>query len=127
MRWQALLTIASTILASSAAAQAQEAEIGYPEGSLAYQAITSANYAAAEARLRKETRVNRDDPALLLNYGHVLAKTGRPADAARMFERAAAADEIELILADGRVINSREAARRALQRVSVGGPEDQER
>lgn len=127
MRVRALFTVASAILAWSGPVQAQEAEIGYPEGSLAYEAITNANYAAAEAQLRKETRVRRDDPALLLNYGHVLAKTGRTADAAKMFERAAAADEIALILADGRVISSREAARRALQRVSVGGPEDQER
>lgn len=123
MRAKALLTLGSGLLLWSAQAQAQEAEIGYPQGSLAYEAITAANYDAAESRLSKEMRVKRDDPALLLNYGHVLAKKGRLADAAKMFERAAEARDIKLVLADGRVMSSREAARRALQRVSVGGPE----
>ena len=126
MRVQSLLVVAAgTALACSPLA-AQSTEIGYPQGSLALDAIAQADYAAAERKLRKEFRVSQDDPARLINHGHVLAKTGRLADAARMFEKAAAAEDVELVLADGRVMSSREAARRALMLVSMGGPETQE-
>jgi hypothetical protein len=62
----------------------------------------------------------------LINYGHVLLKTGRYAEAALTFEQASKAQDVELILADGRVMSSREAARRALQATSVGGPSAEE-
>lgn len=127
MRVHALLAAVSGTVLWCSPAQAQDSEIGYPRGSLAYEAITTADYSAAESQLSKESRIRRNDPALLLNYGHVLAKTGRLADAAKMFEQAAAAPDIRLVLADGRVMSSREAARRALQRVSVGGPETPDR
>ncbi len=51
-----------------------------------------------EAQLRKEVRVPRDEPARLINHGHVLAKTGRMAEAAKRFEKAMRAEEVELIL-----------------------------
>ncbi len=120
--------VATCIAAVTAApASAQQAEIGYPKGSLAYKAIAAGDYGRAEARLKAEVRIARDDPARLINQGHVFAKTGRLAEAARQFRKAMEADEIELILADGRVMSSREAARRALQSVSVGGPDGDER
>ncbi len=126
------MRIHSTMLAAIAAvsatgASAQPPEIGYPRGALAAEAIAAADYARAEAQLRNEFRIPDDDPARLINFGHVLAKTGRLADAARMFEEAAAAEDVELILKDGRIIGSREAARRALMTVSVGGPAESER
>ena len=122
MRVQILLGSAM-LIAAVAPATAEEAEIGYPEGSLAFKAIAAQDYAKAEMQLRKEVRIPRDDPGRLINQGHVLAKTGRIADAAKLFEKAIEADEVELILADGRVMSSREAAQRALMSVSVGGPD----
>lgn len=127
MKGPTQIAAALGLVAWSGHAHAQDAEIGYPQGSLAYEAITSANYAEAESRLAKESQVRGDDPAYLLNFGHVLAKTGRLAEAAAMFERAARARDVNLVLADGRVMSSREAARRALQSVSVGGPEPSDR
>lgn len=123
MRLQSLLASAALIGAAAVPATAQRAEIGYPKGSLAFEAIAAEDYAAAEVQLSNEVRIPRDDPARLINHGHVLAKTGRMAEAARAYQQALQADEVELILADGRVMNSREAAERALQSVSVGGPE----
>ena len=119
-----LLIAASGIALAMSPATAQSNEIGYPSGSLALEAIADADYAAAERKLRGEFRVAEDDPARLINHGYVLAKIGRAADAARMFEKAAAAEDVELLLADGRVMSSREAARRALVGVSIGGPEE---
>ena len=123
---QFLFASAILMVAAAAPAAAEEAEIGYPKGSLAYQAITAQDYAKAERQLRKEVRIPQDDPGRLINHGHVLVKTGRMADAARAFQKAMEAEEVELILADGRVMNSREAAERALMSVSVGGPESRD-
>jgi Flp pilus assembly protein TadD len=110
----------------ASAAVAEPIEIDYPKGSLGFGAISAADYARAEAQLRGELRVSRQDPAWLINYGHVLLKTGRYAEAALTFEQASKAQDVELILADGRVMSSREAARRALQATSVGGPSAEE-
>ncbi len=120
-----ILAAAGLVAVTAAPAGAEQAEIGYPKGSLAYKAIVTADYVRAESQLNKEVRIPRDDPARLINHGQVLAKTGRLAEAATLFRKAMAADEIELILADGRVMSSREAARRALQSVSVGGPREE--
>lgn len=109
------MSFALCVVAAGAPAQAQQYEIGYPKGSLAYEDLVSLDYASAERRLRHDMRVPADDPAKLINYGRVLAKTGRTAEAAALFQRALGADEIELILADGNVVSSREAARRALR------------
>lgn len=126
MRAYSLLAASALTFAAASPAMAGDSEINYPKGSLAYDAIAAADYEQAEDRLRKEVRVPRDDPARLINHGYVLAKTGRMAEAAKLFEKASQVEEIELILADGRVMSSREAALKALQSVSVGGPESEE-
>lgn len=115
------------LLAFAISPAAAQAEVNYPNGSLAYEAIAAKDYHRADTQLRKEVRVPKDDPARLINHGHVMAKTGRLADAARLFEKALNAEEIELILADGTVMSSRDAARKALESVSVGGPESPDR
>lgn len=102
------------IAAAAAPAAAKDYEIGYPKNSLAYRALVQNDLAKAETQLRRDARVSQDDPAKLINLGQVLAQTGRGAEAERMFQAAMSADEVDLILADGRTINSREAARRAL-------------
>jgi len=96
---------------------AQDREIGYPAGSLAYNAMVDGDYARAEQQLREDNRVDRNDPARLINLGQVLAKTGRASEAAILFAQAMRGEDIELVLADGRVMSSREAARRALETV----------
>lgn len=121
MRALSIIFVAVVAATAASAAPAQKAEIGYPKNSLAYGAIAAADYGRAETQLRNEVRIPRSDPGRLINWGHVLAKTGRLAEAADAFRKAMAADEVELILADGRVMSSREAARHALLSVSVGG------
>lgn len=123
MMLKPLATVAVLASVASAPVSAQPVEIGYPERSLGFSAIAANDLGTAEAQLRKEFRIPRDDPARLINYGYVLAKTGRVAEAAKMFEQAAQADEVELVLASGRTMSSRDAALLALRAVSVGGPE----
>lgn len=114
MRGHILGVVLISALAWAAPVAAQESEIGYPAGSLAYDAMISGDYSRAEQQLRNDNRVARNDPARLINLGQVLAKTGRSAEAADLFTQAMNGEEIELILADGRSMSSREAARRAL-------------
>lgn len=116
MRATMLLSLVAIGAAANAApASAQTREIEYPKGSLAYEALLAADYERAEEQLRNDRRVHRNDPARLLNYGLVLAKTGRPAEARKLFEQTLAEDEIELILADGRTLGSHAVAREGLR------------
>ena len=94
-------------------AAAQQAEIGYPAGSLGFDAIMKADYAAAERQIR-ESGLSKYDAGRALNLGFVLAKTGRQEQAAKQFLRVLAEDEVELILADDSSMGSHDAARRAL-------------
>lgn len=89
-------------------------EIGYPKGSLGYDALIKANYAAAERQILSDNRTSRNDPAKLINLGQIYWKTGRADEAIRVLEAVAQAEEVELILANGKIIGSRDAARKAL-------------
>jgi Flp pilus assembly protein TadD len=120
MRAKTLLSLASIgALVFAAPASAQPQEIEYPKGSLAYEALVSADYGRAEQQLRSDHRVHSNDPGRLLNYGLVLAKTGRMAEARKLFKQVLAEDEIELILADGETAGSHEVARRGLAMTKV--------
>lgn len=119
MREHILGVVMASAMVWAASSAAQDREIGYPAGSLAYNAMVDGDYARAEQQLRRDNRVDRNDPARLINLGQALAKTGRGAEAAILFAQAMRGEEIELVLADGRVMSSREAARRALMTVKA--------
>ena len=116
-------TIFFSILAVSLAgvAHAQppaSGEIGYSQGSLGYDALIAGDNSRAIAQIMANERVNRNDPARLINLGQAYARTGRTAEAAQLFTTAMESrDQIDLILADGKVMNSREAAKQALAKL----------
>lgn len=90
-------------------------EVVYPRGSIGYDALVSGDNEQAIAQILGNERVSRSDPAKLINLGQAYARTGRTAEAARLFTTAMQKrDQIDLVLANGQVINSREAARQAL-------------
>jgi hypothetical protein len=99
---------------TSAALANPGGEIGYPDGSLGYDALVKANYQAAERQILLDSRVSKNDPARLINLGQIYSKTGRTDMAVRVLEAAMRSEEVELILANGEVVSSRDAARRAL-------------
>lgn len=102
-------------LSTPAFAGPKEAEIGYKEGALGYAALTTGDYQRAEAQLKRLDGVEKDDPARLINLGQVYAKTGRHEDARRAYIAAMKSDKaFDVVLADGRVMSSKEAARLAL-------------
>lgn len=108
-----LIILPAVTLASAAVAQ-PGGEIGYPQGSLGYDALVEANYGVAERQILSDSRVAKDDPARLINLGQIYAKTGRTAEAVKVLERALRAEEVDLILANGEVVGSKVAARKAL-------------
>jgi lipopolysaccharide biosynthesis regulator YciM len=59
-------------------------------------------------------QVSKHDPAKLLNLGRAYARIGRTEQAAEYFKAAMQTrDSVDLVLADGRVMNSKVAAREA--------------
>lgn len=113
-----IIALAVPLMMMSAAATAQQGgEIGYPQGSLGYDALVNANYGAAEAQILASSKVAKNDPARLINLGQIYAQTGRTAEAVDVLRQAIAADEVELILANGDSISSRDAARKVLSQL----------
>jgi hypothetical protein len=102
-------------LASAVAPVSAHAQDRADEGSLGYEAIMAGDYASAEAQLRNTKDYAWDDPARLINLGQVMARMGRLKAASEYLRRAVRAEECELILADGSVVSSREAALQALR------------
>jgi Tfp pilus assembly protein PilF len=97
------------------------AELEYAPGTLAYQALVKGDLGKAEQQLRASSSANQNDPAWLLNYGQLLARSGRVNEASAIFRRVASAPDSEVVLANGEVTGTREASRRALQNLRLGG------
>jgi len=96
------------------AAPGSQGEIGYPKGSIGYDALVEGDNQRAISQILSSDRVSLRDPAKLINLGQAYARTGRTAEAAELFMMAMQSREnVELVLADGRIMNSREAARQA--------------
>ena len=110
------LALAASLLPASVSAR-PGGEVDYPRGALGYDALMSRDLPKAEAQLRASRGMFWNDPARLINYGQVMAKTGRTDEAAALFRQAMRSDDLELVLADGSVMTSRDAAATALKRL----------
>ncbi|GGB57618.1 hypothetical protein [Blastomonas aquatica] len=100
-------------------------EIGYEAGSLGYAAMLQGNYSAAldqmQAAEKQVSPAARRDPARLINMGLAYAKMGDTASARAHYQAAIdAPGSFDIILSDGRVMDSRIAARHALRRLNQG-------
>jgi tetratricopeptide (TPR) repeat protein len=115
---KALFVSVLAVISASGVAHAEPVatgEIGYPKGSIGYDALVSGDNERAIAQILSSNQVSRHDPAKQINLGQAYARTGRTSEAVKLFNAALRnRDEIDLILADGRVMNSKEAARQAL-------------
>jgi Tfp pilus assembly protein PilF len=101
-----------------AAAPAEPAaELDYSPGALAYQALVKGDLSFAEKQLEASRPANQQDMAWLLNYGQLLARQGRVAEAHSVFRRVERAPNSEVVLASGEVIGTREASRLAARRL----------
>lgn len=115
------ITMCATVLLGLAGmpalamAEPPASEIGYQEGALGFAALTSGDFQRAEKQLNSLNGVEADDPARLINLGQVYAKTGRYQEAMGAYMAAMhSKKQFDVVLADGRVISSREAAKLAL-------------
>jgi tetratricopeptide (TPR) repeat protein len=95
-------------------------ETAYPAKAIGYDALTAGDNVRAVDDMMNGS-ISRHDPAFLLNLGQAYARIGRITEALEMFRAAARKSEnVDLVLADGRVIGSKQAARQALATVQVG-------
>lgn len=126
----AALGMAAPAIAQPVQNRAAANEIGYETGALGYAALLKGNYPvaleqmqAAEKQVSPATShdLSRRDPARLINMGLAYAKMGDLALARTHYQAAIDSERsFDVILSDGRVMDSRVAARHALRRLDQG-------
>lgn len=95
---------------------------GQPGSTMSTDAIAKGDYRQAVAELRQGTVAEVNDPARLINLGTAYARLGDVNRASEAFRRAMYSDtRYDLELADGSVVDSREAARMALAHLEQQG------
>jgi tetratricopeptide (TPR) repeat protein len=111
------IAIGLTLLMAAGPAIAQnQAEIGYERGSLGYEALVTNQNELALRQLTQDRSVPKSDPAKLINLGRAYARLGDIQRAEESFTAAIhCKEEMDLVLADGREMNSRKAARLSLR------------
>ena len=120
MKTAKIIGIAAGLMLIGTPAIAQDSgEIEYAKGALGYDALMAGQNEIALQQLEAAEKVDANDPARLINLGQVYARMGRTGDAARMFMAAMKSDtNFDLVLANGTIVNSRDAADQALQNLN---------
>lgn len=111
-----ILAFAFLAAAAGPALAQSQYEIGYDRGSLGFEALISNQNQLALEQLQRDRSVPDNDPAKLINIGRAYARLGDFDRAEEAFTAALfCKDEMDLVLADGREMNSRKAAKLALK------------
>jgi len=120
MKTAKMFGIAAGMMLMGTPAIAQDSgEIGYAKGALGYDALVAGQNEIALQQLEAAEKVDANDPARLINLGQVYVRMGRTGDAARMFMAAMKSNRhFDLVLANGTVVDSRDAANQALQNLN---------
>lgn len=84
---------------------------------VAYDVLAAGQTSAAIEQL--ETKVQSEDPALLINLAAAYAAEGRMADARALYEKAAYAERYELETSSGAWVDSRVLARKGIARLDA--------
>ena len=106
--------IAGTMGTAVHAAPSKTGEISYPKESIGYEALMRGDNERAVFQIMANEQVSSGDPAKLLNLGSAYARMGHTDEAAKMFKAVLESrDSVDLVLADGSVMNSKVAARKA--------------
>lgn len=114
-----MIVSATALLASALLSQAAFAAVEEKHNSdaadVGYEELAQGNPRAAIESIEANRNLDSDDPAALINLGNAYARLGQT-DKAMSYYRAAVASDTryELELSDGRWMDSREAARKAL-------------
>ena len=108
------MLIAGTISVAAQAKPGAVDEISYPKGSIGYEALMRGDNERAVSQIMANEQVSKHDPAKLLNLGLAYARMGMTGKASGYFKAAMQSRySVDLVLADGRVMNSKDAAREA--------------
>ncbi|MBH5321766.1 tetratricopeptide repeat protein [Aurantiacibacter sediminis] len=100
------------------AVTAEMVEQQYETREVAFEQLIEGDAAAAVTRLEAELEANPGDPAILINLGSAHAQLGNYEQAEAYYQAARDSDEeYQLELANGRWLDSRDAARLALASV----------
>lgn len=106
--------LAGTMVSTAQAEPNASGEISYPKGSIGYEALMRGDNERAVSQIMTSEQVSKHDPAKLLNLGRAYARMGQTEQAVGYFKAAMQAREgVDLVLADGRVMNSKVAASKA--------------
>ena len=110
-----LHTITGLALAASATAlSAQAVETGYERGTLAVAAMQRGDWARAE-QLLTDQRLNKSDPARLINLGQVYWAQGRQGEALSAWRSAlASGGHFDVETVGGRLVSTEALAREML-------------
>lgn len=116
MRVAVLTPLALLVLsacASSQMAASSMPETGYTPGALGFAAIMDEDWVKAERQLLASSAAE-NDPARLLNLAHVYRKTGREAEARRLYQAVLDQRDRTVELANGEPASCHTLARQAL-------------
>jgi Flp pilus assembly protein TadD len=112
--------IAGTFSVAAPAKSDAADEISYPKGSIGYDAVMRGDNERAVSQILTSAQVSKHDSAKLLNLGRAYARMGQAEKAAEYFKAAMQVREsVDLVLADGRVMDSKVAAREALANLQM--------
>ena len=104
-----VLAQAPVIVSGRSAAAEDRVDVAYAE-------LSRGQAEEAAAKLERDRQLEIDDPAKLLNLGAAYARLGRTGEARDLFAAAVMSpNRYDLELADGRWMDSRRAARLALE------------
>ncbi|MFA7586334.1 MAG: tetratricopeptide repeat protein [Novosphingobium sp.] len=116
--------IAGALMAQAAAAPSLEATVTAPQieqVDVGYADLMAGRPADAIARIRDNRELDASDPAALINLGTAYARLGRMNKAQDAYRSAiASSTRYDLQLADGRWMDSRQAARLASRSLTTG-------
>lgn len=113
-----IVAFAALIAVTSPALAQSQTEIGYERGTLGYEALVTNQNDLALKQLTQENTVPNTDPAKLINLGRAYARLGDMEKAENSFIAALNCKEnVDLVLADGREMNSRKVAKLALKEI----------
>lgn len=118
MKVFAIVSIALVAAALPAQVGATTGEIGYDRGALGYDALVAGDNQTAIRQIEKSDSTAQNDPARLINLAIAHYRTGQTAQALALFDEAARADNVQLVVAGGKVMNSRAIAHSALSTIN---------
>lgn len=102
------------VILVSAALAAAPVTAAFAQDQVAFEALTKANYSVAEQQLAPQVAAGEREPGVLLNLAAVYLRTGRSAEAIRLYRIVQAEENVLMDPVSGDPIWSHDVAQRGL-------------